>query len=66
MNLREDAGYKIYFNAQPMSKYGDIDLEEECELTLYLDERVVYKGKVTGEGVPDVRVSVLTLAFARG
>ena len=63
MNLREDAGYKIYFNAQPMSKYGDIDLEEECELTLYLDERVVYKGKVTGEGVPDVRDDPLSLGY---
>ena len=26
MNLREDASYHIYFNAQPMAKYGDIDL----------------------------------------
>jgi hypothetical protein len=61
MNLREDAGYKIYFNAQPMSKYGDIDLENECELKLYLDDRLVYSGKVTGEGAPDVRDEPLSL-----
>ena len=61
MNLREDASYHIYFNAQPMSKYGDIDLEEECVLTLYLDDRVVYTGKVTGDGVPDVRDEPLDL-----
>ena len=61
MNLREDAGYKIYFNAQPMSKYGDIDLENECVLNLYLDDRLVYSGKVTGEGAPDVRDEPLSL-----
>ena len=61
MNLREDASYHIYFNAQPMAKYGDIDLEEECVLTLYLNERVVYQGKVTGDGVPDVRDEPLDL-----
>jgi hypothetical protein len=61
MNLREDASYHIYFNAQPMAKYGDIDLEGECVLTLYLDGRVVYQGKVTGDGVPDVRDEPLDL-----
>ncbi len=61
MNLREDAGYQIFFNAQPMSKYGDIDLEEECVLNLYLDERLIYSGKVTGEGAPDVRDEPLSL-----
>lgn len=61
MNLREDASYHIYFNAQPMSKYGEIDLENECVVTLYLDERVVYQGKVTGEGIPDVRNEPLDL-----
>ena len=61
MNLREDASYHIFFNAQPMAKYGDIDLEGECVLTLYLDDRVVYTGKVTGDGVPDVRDEPLDL-----
>ena len=61
MNLREDAGYKIFFNAQPMSKYGDIDLENECVLNLFLDNRLVYSGKVTGEGAPDVRDEPLSL-----
>ena len=44
-----------------MSKYGEIDLENECVVTLYLDERVVYQGKVTGEGIPDVRNEPLDL-----
>ena len=30
-------------------------------LTLYLDDRVVYTGKVTGDGVPDVRDEPLDL-----
>lgn len=61
MNLREDAGYKIFFNAQPMAKYGDIDLENECVLNLFLDNRLVYSGKVTGDGAPDVRDEPLSL-----
>ncbi len=61
MNLREDAGYKIFFNAQPMTKYGDIDLENECVLKLFLDNRLVYSGKVTGDGAPDVREEPLSL-----
>ena len=61
MNLREDASYHIFFNAQPMSKYGEIDLEEECVLKLYLNDRVIYQGKVTGDGVPDVRDEPLDL-----
>jgi len=61
MNLREDASYNVYFNAEPISKFGDIDLEEECEMKLFLDNELIYQGKVTGEGTPDVRTDPLDL-----
>ena len=55
MNLREGKAYHIYFNADPVAKYGDIDLENECECVAYRDNEVVYRCKVTGEGTPDIR-----------
>ena len=61
MNLREDASYNVYFNAEPIAKFGDIDLEEECEMKLFLDNELIYHGKVTGEGQPDVRTEPLDL-----
>ena len=30
MNLRDDASYKISFRAEPLTKSGEIDLENEC------------------------------------
>lgn len=61
MNLREDAAYHVYFKAQPVSKYGEIDLENECEFRLFLGDSLIYSGKVTGEGTPDVREEPLDL-----
>ncbi len=61
MNLREDATYKITFKAQPISKSGEIDLEEECDCDIYLDHNLVYYGKVTGEGTPDIRENAMSL-----
>lgn len=55
MNLREGKAYHIYFSADPIAKYGDIDLENECECIAYLEDQIIYKGKVTGEGDPDIR-----------
>ena len=63
MNLREDASYDIYFNAQPIESSGEIDLENECICNIYLDDKQVYSGKVTGEGSPDIRDDPLHLGF---
>lgn len=61
MNLREDASYDIYFYAQPIGSSGEIDLENECICDIYLDDVLVYTGKVTGEGKPDIRNNPLHL-----
>lgn len=63
MNLREDAAYHIFFNAQRISTRGEINLEEECICTVYLDGAVIYKGKITGEGDPDIRQTPLSLGY---
>ena len=61
MNLREDASYHMYFGAEPVEKNGDIDLEKECKCTIFLDNKQVYGGKITGEGEPDIRKNGLDL-----
>ena len=55
MNLRDDKSYSIYFSAESVSSTGDIDLENECECVVILDDQEVYRGKVTGEGTPDMQ-----------
>lgn len=49
MNLREDKAYHIYFYAEPISKQGEIDLENDCTAVFTLDGSRVFEGKVTGE-----------------
>ncbi|MCR5730666.1 MAG: hypothetical protein K6G20_09980 [Ruminococcus sp.] len=49
MNLRDDKAYHIYFYVEPLFKDGEIDLEEGCDCTFWLDGQEFYKGKVTGE-----------------
>ena len=61
MNLRDDASYKITFKAQPLTKKGEIDLENECVCEISLDGKEIYSGKVTGEGTPDIRDNALSL-----
>ena len=61
MNLREDAKYKITFRAQPIEHSGDFNLEDECRCDIYLDEGLIYTGKVTGEGTPDIRENAMSL-----
>ena len=59
MNLREDVNYHIYFYVEPLYKNGEIDLEEGCECTFWLDENQIYKGTVTGKGNIDLTKQVL-------
>ncbi len=61
MNLRDDKSYSIYFSAESVSSTGDIDLENECECVVILDDQEVYRGKVTGEGTPDMQKTPLDL-----
>ena len=61
MNLRDDASYKITFKAQPLTKKGEIDLENECVCEISLDGKEIYSGKVTGEGTPDIRDNAMSL-----
>ncbi len=61
MNLRDDASYKISFRAEPLTKSGEIDLENECSCEISLDGEIFYSGKVTGQGTPDIRDNALSL-----
>jgi hypothetical protein len=49
INLREDTAYTIYFYAEPVSKEGDIDLENNCTAVFTLDGTEIFTGKVTGQ-----------------
>lgn len=48
-NLRDDKAYHIYFYAEPISKSGEIDLENDCTAVFNLDGTQIFEGKVTGE-----------------
>ncbi len=61
MNLREDFSYDITMLAQPLFTKGEIDLEKECTCTMTLDGELIYSGKITGEGTPDMRDTPLSL-----
>lgn len=61
MNMRDDAAYKVLFRAEPVSSSGSIDLANECECVISLDGTELYRGKVTGEGTPDIRTTPLDL-----
>ena len=62
MNLRgDDKNIHVYFSARPLTNEGEIDLENECKCDIFLDENLIYTGKVTGEGAPDIRSEALDL-----
>lgn len=63
LNLREDKAYHIYFYAQPLDREGEIDLEEECTASFFLNGEQIYEGKVTGEGNPDMREEPIDLGL---
>lgn len=63
MNLREDKAYHIYFYAQPIDSVGEIRLDEECTALFRLNDALVYEGKVTGEGTPDMRENPIDLGL---
>lgn len=48
-NLQETYSYHIYMYAEPVSKNGEIDLENDCLSWMSLDDQEVFRGKVTGE-----------------
>lgn len=63
MNLREDVSYHIYMTAQGISKHGEIDLENECECEIYMDDVLIYYGKVNGDGIPGMTDEPLNLGL---
>lgn len=65
MNLRNDKAYHIYFYVEPLpeTKKGEIDLEEECVCSFFLDGQEFYKGKVTGIGNIDLTSEVKDLGY---
>lgn len=66
MNLREDKAYHIYFYAEPVSKSGEIDLENECSAKFHLNGEKIFEGKVTGkssDGTTDLSVTPIDLGL---
>lgn len=61
MNLRSDQAYHIYFRVEPLSKDGEIDLENGCDCTMYLDGAEVFSGNVNGIGNIDLTENALDL-----
>lgn len=63
MNLREDKAYHIYFYVEPVSKNGEIDLEEEVDCTMRLDGAQFFKGNVNGKGNIDLTQEIQDLGY---
>ncbi|HNZ99173.1 hypothetical protein [Ruminococcus sp.] len=63
MNLREDKAYHIYFYVEPVSKNGEIDLEEEVECTMSLDGVQFFEGNVNGKGNIDLTEEIQDLGY---
>lgn len=65
MNLCDDKAYHIYFYVEPIprSKKGEIDLEENCVCSFYLDGVNFYQGSVTGAGNIDLTKEIQDLGY---
>lgn len=63
MNLRDDKAYHIYFYVEPIFKNGEIDLEDGCDCTFWLDGKEFYKGTVTGNGNIDLTKEVYDCGY---
>jgi hypothetical protein len=63
MNLREDKAYHIYFYVEPVSKNGEIDLEEEVDCTMSLDGVQFFEGNVNGKGNIDLTEEIQDLGY---
>lgn len=63
MNLREDKAYHIYFYAEPISQKGEINLQDWCSSSIYLDDKKVYSGKITGEGDTNISKTPIDLGL---
>ena len=63
MNLRQDKAYHIYFYVEPVSKNGEIDLEEEVDCTMRLDGQQFFEGNVNGKGNIDLTQEVKDLGY---
>ena len=63
MNLREDKAYHLYFYVEPVSKNGEIDLEDEVDCTMSLDGEQFFTGNVNGKGNIDLTQEVKDLGY---
>ncbi len=61
MNLRNDAVYRVYMSAAPDHTEGEIDLEGEVEVKLYLENELIYEGDVNGDGTPNMQLNPIDL-----
>ena len=65
MNLCDDKSYNIFFYVEPLpeSKHGEIDLDQGCVCSFYLDDVQFYNGSVNGIGNIDLTTKVYDLGY---
>lgn len=56
-----DTPYTLTMSTAPISSEGNLDLEKYTNLKLYLDDELIYDGKVTGEGNVNMQNSPIDL-----
>jgi hypothetical protein len=60
-NFRDDAVYTVRMRATPNYTRGNIDLINEVECKLYLDDSLIYQGRVDGDGTPNMQTNGIRL-----
>jgi hypothetical protein len=61
MNARDDAIYSIYMTAENNYTSGEVDLLTETTCRLWLDDELIYEGRVDGVGTPNMHTNGIDL-----
>ncbi len=61
MNARDDAVYSIYMTAENNYTSGEVDLLTETTCKLWLDDELIYEGRVDGVGTPNMHTNGIDL-----
>jgi hypothetical protein len=61
MNARDDAVYSIYMTAENNYTSGEVDLLAETTCKLWLDDELIYEGRVDGVGTPNMHTNGIDL-----
>jgi hypothetical protein len=61
MNARDDAIYSIYMTAEENYTSGEVNLLKETTCKLWLDDELIYEGRVDGVGKPNMHTNGIDL-----